>query len=363
MLWISLGCGDSGRTTAGADGTDTSTPTTPTTPADPTTSGAPTTSDEATATHGGSDAQTTSGTGSATSTGTAPTSGSETTEPAVSSTTDTTTTSGTTGDTTGDTGEPPCFIADVEDTLAFTYSKSIDLAPINTIQASFYNQDAKEIVFFSYDGPGRRYALDGTPLGDVMAPADVLPSLDAATFDQVNRTGLLLNQACKIVEVDPVTMAPLTSLQLDTAKYGLQTCAGLAIGLDGHMYVNSYFTDEILVVTRDGQTEIDRIALVPLGLPRPDGLSLIAGSANFLVLSTTNIQSAILSPDATVLVGPNPTGQDLPPMIGGGITNPDAILTVCGNGHAWLCDEYGTQCHDYIPSGGDKDACACTIPQ
>ena len=28
-------------------------------------------------------------------------------------------------------------------------------------------------------------------------------------------------------------------------------------------------------------------------------------------------------------------------MIGGGITNPDAVLTVCGNGHAWLCRRRG----------------------
>ena len=88
-----------------------------------------------------------------------------------------------------------------------------------------------------------------------------------------------------------------------------------------------------------------------------------AGSANFLVLSTTNIQSAILSPGATVLVGPNPTGQALPPMIGGGITNPDAILTVCGNGHAWVCEAYDATCFDYAPDDGDKNACACIIPQ
>jgi hypothetical protein len=29
-----------------------------------------------------------------------------------------------------------------------------------------------------------------------------------------------------------------------------------------------------------------------------------------------------------VLVGPAPTGQAEPPMIGGGITNPDAVLTI-----------------------------------
>lgn len=361
LLWLGLGCGGGGGSTDSAGGTGT----TAATGNDSSTGGAPTTGDGTTAGQSGSDSQTMTGTVATTA---EPTSTGDTTESAVTGATDVATTTGepgttTVGETTSTTGDPPCEIADVEDTLAFTYSKSIDIAPIGTIQASFYNQDAKEIVFFSFFGQGRRYTLDGTPIGDVMAPPEALPSLDGATFDQVNRTGLLLTQGCKIVEVDPVTMATIATIQLDTVRYGLNVCAGLAIGVDGHMYVNSYFTDKILVVTRDGQTEIASIDLVPLGLPSPDGISLIAGSPNFLVLSTAGIRSAILSPEAEVLVGPNVTGQDQPPMIGGAITNPDAILTVCGNGHAWLCDEYGTKCHDYVPMDGDKDACACTIPQ
>ncbi len=372
---ILFGCGDSGGTSASAGATDSSTSSNTTVAT--TTDAAPTTTDGTTAGHSGSDSLSTTGTTSTTvepTTMVEQTSGSSTTEPISPSTTDPGTTTGdtSTGDTsTGDTGtgdtstggDPPCVIGDVEDTLAFTYSKSIDLAPIDTIQASFYNQDAQEIVFFSYFGQGRRYSLDGAPLGDVMAPPEALPSLDGATFDQVNRTGLLITQGCKIVEVDPITMATITTIQLDNAKFKLNICAGLAIGIDGYMYVNSFFTDEVVVMTRDGQTEIRRIDLAALGLPRPDGISLIAGSDNFLVLSTVGIRSGILSPADVVLVGPAPTGQAEPPMIGGGITNPDAVLTVCGNGHAWLCDEYGTKCHDYVPMDGDKDACACTIPQ
>lgn len=361
-LVLVLGCGDSGRTSASAAVSAS------TSPGDTTHGDAPTTTGGATAGQSASDSQATMG---AVSTSLEPTTEptTSTTAQSSASTTDAsaTTMTGATessGDTTdGTTGEAPCVIADVPDTLAFTYSKSIDLAPINTIQASFYNQDDKEIVFFSYFGQGRRYSLDGTPLGDVMAPPEALPALDGATFDQVNRVGMLINQACTIVEVDPVTIAPLASIQLDVAKYGLQTCSGIAIGLDGHMYVNSFFTDEIVVLTRDGQNEIRRIDLQPVGLPRPDGITLIAGSANFLILSTTDIRSGILGSDDTVIVGPSPTGQDAPPLVGGNITNPDAVLTVCGNGHAWVCDEYGTGCHDYVPNDGDKDACACTIPQ
>ena len=64
-----------------------------------------------------------------------------------------------------------------------------------------------------------------------------------------------------------------------------------------------------------------------------------------------------------MVVPPGPVGQMSPPLKGGMIVNSDAILTVCGNGHAWVCDEYGTKCHDFVPEDGDKDACACTIPQ
>lgn len=377
--WLAVltlfGCGDSGG--ASASGTTGDASATASTTSDTTSSPPPTTTDGTTTGQSGTDgATTTTGPASTTTTQDPSTADPTTTEPiATPSTTadettatDTTTTTTadadtTDADTTDTTGAAPCAIADVTDTLAFTFSKSIDLAPINTIQASFYNQDDKEIVFFSFFGQGRRYTLDGTPLGDVMAPPEALPALDGASFDQVNRVGMLITQGCAVVDVDPVTMETLAVIQLDKAKFGLMTCAGVAIGVDGNMYVTSFFTDELVVFTRDGQTEVGRIDLAAIGLPRPDGISLIAGSENFLVLSTIGIRSAILSPGGDVIVGPNPTGKALPPMIGGDITNPDAVLTVCGDGHAWLCDEYGTKCHDYIPMDGDKDACACTIPQ
>ena len=368
-----LACGDSVGTTDSASAGSTSIASDT---ANTSTGAVPTTSDGTTAGHDGTASATvgessettapseTSETTASTATGeTTDVSTSSTGEPISASATDTTSTGDpdTTG--TGTTGQEGCQIADIDDTLAFTYSKSIDLAPINTIQASFYNQDAQEIVFFSYYGQGRRYALDGTALGDVMAPPEALPNLDGASFDQVNRVGMLITQECAVVDVDPVTIETLAVIQLDKAKLGLDICAGVAIGVDGDMYITSFYTDEIVVMTRDGQTEQSRIDLAALGLPRPDGVSLIAGSENFLTLSSPNILSGIITPGGDVLVGPAPTGKDQPPMIGGGITNPDAVLTVCGNGHAWLCDEYGTQCHDYVPMGGDKDACACTIPQ
>ncbi len=255
------------------------------------------------------------------------------------------------------------MIGDVEDTLGFIHQKSIDLGDINTIQASYYNIAAKEIVFFSYFGKGRRFTIDGTPIADVMAPPEALPKLDGASYDQVNGVALLITQDCRLVEADPVTLQTLKVIQLDTVKFKIGVCAGVAIGVDGDMYVISWQTEEMVKMTRDGQTELARVNLAGLDLSRPDGISLIAGSENFVVLSSAKQQAAILTPKGGIVVPPGKVGQMLPPFEGGAITNPDASLTVCGNGHAWLCDEYGTKCHDYAPKDGDKDACACTIPQ
>jgi hypothetical protein len=261
------------------------------------------------------------------------------------------------------TGEAMCAIADVEDTLGFVYSKTIDLVDINTIQASYYNIDAAEIVFFSYFGKGRRFSIDGQALGDVMAPAEALPKLDGASYDQVNKVAMLLTQDCRLVEADPVTLATTKVIQLDVAKFKIGICAGVAVGVDGDMYIISWQTQEMVRMTRDGQTELARVDLLALDLARPDGISLIAGSENFLVLSSQKQQAAILSPKGTLVVVPGAVGKNVPPLKGGNVPNSDAILTVCGNGHAWVCEEYGTKCHDYAPEDGDKDACACTLPQ
>ena len=261
------------------------------------------------------------------------------------------------------TGADMCFIGDVEDTLDFTYVKSIDLVDIDTIQASYYNFDANEIVFFSFYGKGRRFSIDGQALGDVMAPPEALPKLDGASYDQVNKVAMLITQDCRLVEADPVTLQTIKSIQLDKVKFKIGVCAGVAVGVDGDMYVISWQTEEMVRMSRDGQTEYARVNLLALDLSRPDGISLIAGSENFLILSSAKKQAAILTPKGLVVVPPGTVGQNFPPFKGGNIVNPDASLTVCGNGHAWLCDEYGTKCHDYAPAGGDKDACACTIPQ
>lgn len=220
------------------------------------------------------------------------------------------------------TGAEACVIADVEDTIDFVYQKSIDLVNINTIQASYYNIAAQEIVFFSFFGQGRRFTLDGTPIADVMAPPEALPKLDGASYDQVNGVALLITQDCRLVEADPVTLQTLKAIQLDTVNFKIGVCAGVAIGVDGDMYVISWQTNEMVKMTRDGQTVLARVDLAALDLLRPDGISLIAGSENFVVLSSAKQQAAILSPKGAIVVAPGKVGQNLPPFEGGAIVNP-----------------------------------------
>jgi hypothetical protein len=139
----------------------------------------------------------------------------------------------------------------------------------------------------------------------------------------------------------------------------MSVCSGLAIGIDGHMYIASYGTDEMVTLTRDGLTEVARVPT----LPGIDGIGIIAGSANFLIMSTYPLpaQAAIVDPQGNYVVSPTSLGQALPPLVGGNPASVDAVLTLCGNGHAWVCDEYGATCLDYAPDDGDKNACACLI--
>ncbi len=380
-----IACGADGGSSDGASATDTSgssgAATTGGTVDDPTTSatstsgvsGTASTGDEGTSAATGSTGSTgstdstgsvsTEGTGESTSAGPGSTGGPDSSTGGESSTGSLSASS--TGESGGEssTGGDGCFIADVEDTLGFVYSKTIDLVDINTIQASYYNIDAGEIVFFSYFGKGRRFTIDGQPLGDVVAPAEALPKLDGASYDQVNKVAMLITQDCRLVEADPVTLMTSKVIQLDVANFKIGICAGVAVGVDGDMYVISWQTQEMVRMTRDGLTVLGRVDLLALDLARPDGISLIAGSENFLVLSSQKQQAAILSPKGTIVVAPGAVGKDVPPLKGGAVPNSDAILTVCGNGHAWVCEEYGSKCHDYAPEDGDKDACACTIPQ
>ncbi len=350
---VLVGCGDDGRAVTG-DVTSTN----PTAPA--TTTGATGTGDDTTTAPTTSTTATTSDSTATGTTQTASTGEPTSTAPTLTSTTDTT-------ETTTDTTDSGGFVCDpnqVEDTLAFTYVSQFDTGiPDAVLQASYYNSDADEVMIMSFSGKARRFKPDGTALGDVFdVPLAALPKLDGATYDPLLKVGLLINQDCVLSEVEPQTLAILKTQPLD---FGMSICAGLALGLDNNLYIASYGTDEMVTISRDGLTEIGRVNVVDsAGIDGFDGIALIAGSENFLIMSTSpTTKAAIVNAAGGVVVAASDLGQAMAPMIGGMPELPDAVLTLCGNGHAWVCEAYKASCFDYAPADGDKNACACLIPQ
>ncbi len=357
---VVLACGDDGRAM-----TETSTTNPTTTPITVGTTGdTPTTTDPTTTTGqtgGATEAEATGQTTQSSATTT------DATTTGLTTMTGATTGSDTTGSDTTDTTESGGFVCDpnqVEDTKAFTYVSQFDTGiPDAVLQASYYNSDADEVMIMSFSGKARRFKVDGTPLGDVFdVPPEALPKLDGATYDPVTKVGLLINQDCVLNEVEPKTLAIQKTQPLG---FGMSICAGLALGLDNNLYIASYGTDEMVTISRDGLQEIGRVNVVQVaGLDGFDGIALIAGSENFLIMSTSpTTKAAIITPAGGVVVASSDLGQAAPPMIGGMPDLPDAVLTLCGNGHAWVCEAYKATCFDYAPEDGDKNACACLIPQ
>ncbi len=346
-----LGCGDDG----GRDGTISA--------------GTGTATGTASATSSSTTTPTTAGpTGDASESESSPTTSGSTgvaTTEATTSTTATSATSSTGNESSGSSsGGAVCDPNEVEDTLAFTYVSQFDTGiPDMVLQASYYNSDADEVMIMSFSGKARRFMVDGTAIGDVFdVPAEALPKLDGATYDPVGKVGLLINQDCVLTEVEAQTLAVVKTQALG---FGMSVCAGLALGLDGNLYIASYGTDEMVTLSRDGLKEVGRVNVVQAaGIDGFDGIALIAGSENFLIMSTApTTKAAIVNPAGGVVVAASDLGQAAAPMIGGMPMLPDAVLTLCGNGHAWVCEAYKATCFDYAPEDGDKNACACLIPQ
>jgi len=257
-----------------------------------------------------------------------------------------------------------CDLGQVPDTLGFTFSKKFDTGiPDAVLQATYYNSAADEVMVMSFSGKARRFDLDGGALSDVFdVPPEAQPKLDGATYDPALGRALLITQGCVLTEVEPQTLAVIESKPLG---FDMSICAGLALGLDNNLYIASYGTDEMVVLSRDGSEEIRRIDMIDkVGLKGLDGVTLIAGSENFLVMSTSPAAvSAIIDGFGNVVVPVAPIGLGEAPLSGGMPELPDAVLTICGNGHAWLCEANKSTCFDYVPEDGDKNACSCLIPQ
>ncbi len=251
-----------------------------------------------------------------------------------------------------------CDPDQIPDTLEFTYVKSIPLG-VSTLQAGFYDSTRDRVAVFSFFGEGKLLDLDGNILADQPAPPEALPSLDGAAYDLGSDLALFLRQSCDLVEVDPDSFAAVNTIPLGAA-HGMSICAGLAIDPLGNLYVASYGTNELVVLDRTGQLEIFRVNLLEFGFGGIDGIAEIAGSDNFLITSSTVNTAAIIDAFGQLVAGPAPIGE-LPVTGAALMSSPDSMLTICRNGHTWICEEYSSSCLDFAPSDGDKAACDCLV--
>lgn len=258
----------------------------------------------------------------------------------------------------GHDGEPLGCDPNLPETTSFTFAKTIEIG-VGTLQAGYYDGRRDEITVLSYFGEGRVLDTEGNILREVAAPLEALPALDGAAYDAARDLALLIRQACVLVEVDPETMMALSTRSLG-GDHGISICAGLAIGPHGNLYIASYGTNELVVLSPGDYTEVLRRDMATEGFHGMDGIAEIAGSESFLVNSTTSDRAMIIDLAGNEVVPPAAFGQA--PLVGGGpYGSLDSMLTICHNGHTWLCDEYGTTCSDFAPSDGDKEACACLV--
>lgn len=258
---------------------------------------------------------------------------------------------------------PPGCAAEPGELAGFVYERTVDLG-LAEIQAAFYNHDAGEMVFFSHYGRGKRFSLAGEYLGDVEAPHGVTSTLDGAAYDPFRRTALLVDQACNLAEVDPVTMIP-HHIAMIPWRHGLRACGGVAVGAEGELYVVSTLTDEVVVLSRDLSRVIRRFKVDDDGLANIDGVSLLPGSGHLLLLSTYDLRVAIATTTGEMVVTAAPIGSPDGSLRGGDDpVIPDATLVSCIDGRVWVCEGLAGRegCYVYAPRGGEFDSCACLLP-
>ena len=279
------------------------------------------------------------------------------------STGDTTTGDSTTGESTGDTttGDPVC-IEEVAQNFVPT-GKVLDMSELggSFIQGSWFDPINDRICFVIGNGDGLCFTPEGEKLAAIKAPGD--PSdgvIDGAIYDAAKNVVLIVQQGCKVIEADPSTLKNLGEIQLDTAKFSLQTCAAIGLTPDNDLYIASYTNSDIVTISRDGQTELARFDTADAGVSGPDGLNVISGAGDLLIVGTAGNTrpAAIFSNTGDVVVAASEAGKDKPPIQGGTLVLPDDTLTLCDTGHVWVCDQ-APNCSEYMPEGGDKNICGC----
>jgi hypothetical protein len=103
-----------------------------------------------------------------------------------------------------------------------------------------------------------------------------------------------------------------------SVKFKIGICAGVAVGVDGDMYVISWQTQEMVKMTRDGQTELARVNLARARPEPPRRHQPDRGQRELRGPELAKQQAAILSPKGTIVVAAGQGRQmTCPPLKGG----------------------------------------------
>lgn len=243
--------------------------------------------------------------------------------------------------------------------MSYNFVKVTDVG-VDGVTAGYYNSAAGELVFLSGSGAGVRLELDGTLLGAVAVPMMLIGQLDGAVYDPATDTALLIDKGCIVAEVDPVTLAEVSAEQLDVDTLAIESCSGIAMGVDGDLFIASRATDEVVVISRDLMDEVDRFSASGNGIESIDGITAIPGSENLLLTSGAGSYAAILTGGGVVVSPATEIGGGIAPLVGGGeLDAPDGLFSVCANGQVWLCRGLTTSCSKFAPEGGGEDVCDC----
>jgi RHS repeat-associated protein len=271
----------------------------------------------------------------------------------------------------GNTGVQICGSVCTEPTVNannFTVAGTYEMGPppggtgtLGTLQAAYYDRVRDEVAVFSFwSGEGRVLDRSGQVLRTVQAPLG--GSLDGAVYDVATGRALFVNQSCVLVEADTATMEVLARHDDLAGLHRMSTCAGLAVGRDENLYFASYGTNEVVVISRDTRTLVRRIALGPINFSGVDGIAIVPGTGNFLLVSSTGDNYMTITPTGQVVTPPTSNGNA--PLSGGYLPGGwDGIVSICSTGHIWVCEEYGTRCVDYAPVDGDQNTCGCLSAQ
>lgn len=237
-------------------------------------------------------------------------------------------------------------------------------APMFTPQASFYNPVRDELVVIAYDGTNAQIY---NAAGDLLRATAALPTplgteVDGAAYDGVTAVGVVVRHNCEVIELDPVTLAILSSRVLGgSGTIAAPTlCAGVDIGTGGTLFVADYFSARVLEYPRTGTTPVREFTTAVMGI---DNLARAPGT-DLLMIASNQGQFAIYRESGALVSGPSLLGTGI--VLGAhtrtNMAGSDGLTFVGTSGRLWFCDHNDTVMSCYLQTRGCAAASDCPLP-